>query len=244
MAMKPNFKRKQKRRVHGATFWDAEYTNPSHLKLSETESGDLAKFMRWVARQDREDIPPEAAAAIDVGCGNGRNLIYLAREYGVPGTGIDISSAAIKQARAHSTDLPITYHVGSAGAPLPVADESQTLALDMMTSHFLNSAERTALREELYRVLMPGGYLFLKTFLKDDDLHTERLLKEHPGPEPGTYIHPVMGVPEYVYDEATLRSFLSERFLIHKVYRSHQHRFRGRARKRRTIAVYAQKDFR
>ena len=52
--MKPNFKRKQKRRVHGATFWDAEYTNPRHLKLSETESSDLAKFMRWVARQDRD----------------------------------------------------------------------------------------------------------------------------------------------------------------------------------------------
>jgi hypothetical protein len=52
-----------------------------------------------------------------------------------------------------------------------------------------------------------------------------------------------MGVPEYVYSEAALVSFLQERFIVHKIYRSHKHTSKGRARKRRTISIYAEKDY-
>ncbi len=244
MARKPNFTQKKKRARHGAAFWDHEYTHAEHLKLSTAESGDLAKFTRWLTRRDRPEILSPLGSAIDVGCGNGRNLIFLAREFGVPGVGIDISAAAITQATRAAADLPLTFAVGSGGNPLPSADNSQTIALDMMTSHFLDRAGRTALREELFRVLQPGGFLFMKTFLKDGDKHTERLLAEHPGTEPGSYRHPVLGVTEYVYSENELVSFLRERFIIHRVYRSHKHVFRGKARKRRTISVYAEKDWR
>lgn len=243
MAVKPNFQKKKKRKVHGAAFWDKEYTNPEHLKLSLTESGDLAKFMRWLSRQETDLFGRGNARVFDAGCGNGRNLIYLAREFKLRGTGVDVSSAAIAQARRASHDLPITYTVSSAGKPLPCDDSSQALVLDMMTSHFLSKTERTALRDELYRILLPGGFLFMKTFLKDEDVHTARLLKEHPGPEAGSYIHPVMGVPEYVYSEDELLTFLGEKFLIRKVYRSHRHATKGGTGKRRTISVYAEKDY-
>lgn len=243
MARKPNFVQKKKRKVHGSAFWDKEYTNPEHLKLSTAESQDLAKFTRWLIRRDRGDLLHTEQSAIDAGCGNGRNLIFLNQSFEMKGVGVDISSAAIAQAKAASKNMPIEYHVGTAANPLLAEDESQALALDMMTSHFLNQDGRFALREEIFRVLQPGGYLFMKTFLKDGDLHTERLLKDHPGPEPGSYIHPVMGVPEFVYTEEELISFLSERFIIRKVYRSHKHVSRGKARKRRTISVYAEKDY-
>lgn len=244
MAYKPNFKKKKKRKVHGATFWDAEYTNPEHLQLSENVSADLEKFIRWFGRQKGlQPIFDAGNQVLDAGCGNGRNLIYLARHYGLTGTGVDISAAAIAQAKKASADLPIVYHVGSSGEPLPVANESQSLALDMMTSHFLSKSERETLRDEMYRVLMPGGYLFMKTFLKDEDRHTARLLKDYPGKEEGSYIHPVMGVAEYVYSEEELVAFLSEKFLIRKVDRSHRHTAKGRAGKRRTISIYAEKDY-
>lgn len=243
MAVKPNFTKKKKRKVHGATFWDTEYTNPSHLKLSTVESGDLAKFTRWLERQKGTIELEKNASVIDAGCGNGRNLIYLAKTFGLHGVGIDISSAAIAQARRASEGLGIAYHVGTAGSPLPVEDASQSLALDMMTSHFLDKAGRTRLRDELHRALVPGGFLFMKTFLKDEDLHTARLLKDHPGEELGSYIHPVMGVPEYVYSEEELVNFLSEKFIIRKIYRSHRHAVKGGAGKRRTISIYAEKDY-
>lgn len=244
MPMKPNFTKKKKRQVHGPTFWDTEYNNPQYLKLSTNESEDLAKFTRWVERFGRGDILSAEASALDAGCGNGRNLIFLAREFGMKGVGIDISKSAITQAEAASKDFNIKYGVQSAAEPMPAPDASQTLVLDMMTSHFLNKAERAKLRDELHRTLVPGGFLFMKTFLKDKDLHTARLLNEAPGQEKGSYIHPVMGVPEYVYSEEELVEFLSEKFIIRKIYRSHKHAFKGRARKRRTISIYAEKDYR
>lgn len=245
MARKPNFTPKKKRKVHGATFWDMEYTNPQHLKLSTVESGDLVKFARWLIRQKRVDIIEEHASAIDAGCGNGRNLIWLARECGMRGIGVDISSAAIATARraAAEAEHPLKFHVGSAGAPLPAEDESQSLALDMMTSHFLTKAERESLRDELFRVLKPGGFLFMKTFLLDEDQHSARLIAEAPGPEAQSYVHPVMGVPEYVYSEAELVEFLSEKFLIRNIKRSHRHKSKDGRGKRRTISIYAEKDY-
>lgn len=244
MPRKPNFVRKKKRKVHGATFWDQEYTNPEHLKLSVNASEDLAKFTRWLVRRKREDILTPPAHAIDVGCGNGRNLIYLAHQFGLSGFGLDISSAAIAQAKRASQELGISYLVQSAADPIPQEDESSRLALDMMTSHFLDEAGRTQLRDELFRVLEPGGFLFMKTFLKDKDNHTARLLAEHPGPEPGSYIHPIMGVPEYVYSEDELVGFLSEKFIVRQLYRSHRHTSKGgKGGKRRTISIYAEKDY-
>jgi SAM-dependent methyltransferase len=242
MAYKPNFTRKKKRQQHGETFWDAEYTNPSHLKLSVNQSEDLEKFTRWLTRQKRTDLLSPAGTVLDVGCGNGRNLIFLAREFGVHGIGYDIAKAAIAQAVAASKGLPIMYKARSIAGPLTVPDASQGLVLDMMTSHFLNQEDRRFLRDEIFRSLTPGGFLFIKTFLKDEDIHTKRLLAEFPGTEAGSYIHPVMGVAEYVYSEEELVNFLSEKFTIHKIYRSHKHAFRGQARKRRTITLYVEKN--
>lgn len=242
MAHKPNFTRKKKRKQHGATFWDSEYKNPTHLKLSTEPSEDLEKFTRWLIRQKRHDILGSEGKVLDVGCGNGRNLIYLSQTFGTTGVGYDISKTAVAQAVSASKGLTLSYEARSIAGNFTLADESQDLILDMMTSHFLNQTDRLTLRAETHRVLKPGGYLFMKTFLKDEDLHTKRLLQEFPGTEAGSYIHPVMGVAEYVYSEEELVQFLSEKFIIHKIYRSHKHAFRGQARKRRTITIYAEKN--
>lgn len=242
MAKRP-FIRKQKKKQHGTTFWDNEYKNATHLKLSTDHSEDLEKFTRWVFRQKREDVLSPTSSVLDMGCGNGRNLIFLAQTFGMSGTGYDISTAAISQAIGASKRLALEYTARSMAGDIPLADGSQQLVLDMMSSHFLNEAERLHLRNEMFRVLAPGGFLFMKTFLADGDLHTRRLLIDAPGKEANTYIHPVIGVPEYVYTEEALTDFLGETFIIHKIYRSHKHVLRGRARKRRTISIYAEKDF-
>lgn len=239
--MARHVKNKKKNR-HGTAFWDQEYTQAEHLALSEDASGDLMKFGRWMERRSKRTLLNPMNSAIDLGCGNGRNLIYLANTFGMRGVGYDSSAAAIKEAKRLSEGTNLTYEVRSMVGKITVPDESQTLALDMMSSHFLKKDERELLRDEIHRVLKPGGFLFMKTFLSDEDLHTIRLLKEAPGDEPGSYIHPVIGVQEYVYSEAELREFLEEKFIIHKVYTSHKHKSKGKAWKRRTISIYAEKD--
>ncbi len=237
------FIRKIKRKVHGATFWDNEYAHDGgNLKLSDDASDDFEKFTRWLLRQ-KEGLKLNGATNVtDVGCGNGRNLIFLARHFGCRGYGYDISGAAISHAKKLAVDLPLKFEVRPLADPINVPNSSQQLVLDMMASHFLDEKGRMNLREEIDRILKPGGWIFMKTFLRDEDLHTARLLREFPATEAGSYIHPVIGVAEHAYTEEELVNFLEERFVIHKIYRSHRHVLHGKARKRRTISVYAQKD--
>ena len=234
---------KRKHIRHGTAFWDHEYANRAgHLKLSTEAGEDLVKFTRWLVRETGKELLNPTSSALDLGCGNGRNLIFLAREFGMHGLGYDTSVAAIKEAESLSSEFNLSYTVRSIAGTLDVPDKSQTFVLDMMTSHILGRDERRVLRDEIYRVLSPGGYLFMKTFLRDGDLHTRRLLRDHAGKEEGTYVHPVIGVEEFVYSEDELVYFLSEKFVVHKTYASHKHILKGKARKRRTISVYAEKS--
>lgn len=235
----------RKNNRHGTAFWDQEYTKAEHLSMSVEASGDLEKFTRWLERSTKRTVLNPTSSVVDFGCGNGRNLLYLAGSFGMHGLGHDSSGAAIKEAKmlAEREEANLQYEVRSmAGLHPNIPDESQTLALDMMSSHFLNQEERELLRDETFRVLKPGGYLFMKTFLKDEDIHTRRLIAEKPGTEEDSYIHPVIGAQEYVYSEEVLVDFLSEKFTVLKTYPSHKHKSKGKARKRRTISVYAQKN--
>jgi SAM-dependent methyltransferase len=222
-------------------FWNREYRTSEHLALSSDPSEDLQKFIRFLERKSGHEFLNSHARVLDLGTGNGRNLVYLAQQFGMPGIGYDISDVAIQEAQATSENLPIEYEARSIASGLPIANESITLALDMMTSHFLKKAEREQLREEIIRVLRPGGWLFFKSFLAEEDINVRRLLHEHPADEEGAYIHPRMGVYEYVWTEDAVRDFFEPYFEIHKFHKSHKHLKRGRAGKRRTFSAYLEK---
>jgi SAM-dependent methyltransferase len=104
-------------------FWDREYRTSEHLALSTTHSEDLEKFCRYLIRHYKFQYLNEAATALDLGCGNGRNLIFLAENFGIRGTGFDISDVAIEHAVRQTGELPIQYEVRSIAETLPVADE-------------------------------------------------------------------------------------------------------------------------
>lgn len=220
-------------------FWDKEYKKGAHLALSVAPSEDLQKFLRWYEREYDKPLLSSRSSVLDLGCGNGRNLIYLAKEFGVKGNGIDTSHEAIAQAKKLSAELPLTYEVRSIAGVLPAPDLSQTLVLDMMVSHFLNKEERANLYKEIARVLKPDGWLFLKTFLLDEDRHAARLLREYPADEAGSYIHPEFGGVEHVFTEDEIRADLAPYFGVEKTTKSHRHR--GHAAKRRSMSVYARK---
>jgi SAM-dependent methyltransferase len=227
----------------GKDFWNKEYKSAGHLALSNNPSEDFMKFTRWLLREHGNEFLSKRASALDLGCGNGRNLIYLSQNFGVKGLGIDISKEAIEQAKSMSADLPLEYIVGSIATDLPVPDSSQTFVMDMMTSHFLKLDEREKLISEIARVLKPGGWLFLKTFLKDEDEHAQRLIKENPAEEKNSYIHPKIGLAEHVFTEDEIEKSLKDKFTIEKITKSHGHLKNGQAFKRRSMSIYAQRNF-
>jgi len=232
---------KRTRKHKKQKFWDKEYAQKSHLALSADPSGDLLKFLRWLERRGGHAQLNQTSTVLDVGCGNGRNLVHMSKEFGMRGVGIDNSSEAVRQAKELSAELPLKYHVRSAAEALPMADSSCTFVLDMMASHVLSEKDRKNLLREIVRVLKPGGWLFFKTFLLDEDRHAKRLLREHPGGEKGSYVHPKIGIEEHVFTEEEISEMLSENFEIHKVQRSHKHLRGNKAFKRRNMSVYAEK---
>ncbi len=60
---------------------------------------DLEKFTRWLERNYGGKVLNPLTRVLDLGCGNGRNLIYLAKEFGCRGGGFDLSAEAIKLAK-------------------------------------------------------------------------------------------------------------------------------------------------
>ncbi len=224
------------------SFWEKQYKRPTHLTLSDEPAEDLEKFCRFLERASGRAHMNVTTQVVDIGCGNGRNLVYLSRTFGMRGFGYDLSREAIEQATTAAAGLPLKFVVQDMRKPIPLPDASCTMALDMMASHILNKQERDDLLYEVLRVLKPGGWFFFKSFLLDDDANAARMLRENPGPEEGMYMHPEIGHAEYVWTLGAIRKQYEDFFKIHKIEKSFKHRrVDGSPWKRRTVSVYLEK---
>lgn len=126
--------------------WDAIYqggavkvpVNPSTLVLETTAN-----------------LPP--GVALDIGMGNGRNAVYLARK-GWKVTGIDVSREAIKQAQAAAAKVGATLEANVARfEDIPPARAKYDLILCMYVS---SVATRNAAK--IIDMLKPGGILVVE----------------------------------------------------------------------------------
>lgn len=236
----------------GEKGYNSGQSSQPQLALSLNPSEDLIKFIRWIEREYDTDKNSgsffnQKDSVVDFGCGNGRNLLFLSETYGINGSGFDISKEAITQAKTLATqeNLPLEFNVDtiahSPTNPFPFKNEQYSLALDMMTSHFLNKEERKEFYEEVHRSLKYDGWFFLKTFLLDEDENAKRMIKDYPTLEHNSYIHPSIGVAEHVFVEKEIKKDLEPFFTIHKITRSHGHLRKGQAFKRRSMSIYAQK---
>lgn len=229
----------------GKTFWEHEYQDASHLAMSHNPSSDMMEFMRWSDRQkDELDRVVDEPRVLDIGCGNGRNVHFLETASGATGAGFDISQEAIYQAQkeAKNPDQFVVHDLHT--FPYPAGDQSADLVLDMMSSHVLNSEERVEMRKEIDRILMPGGFIFYKTFLLDGDANAKEMIGKRPGDEKNSYVHHRIGHTEYVLSQqGIIDEIEGHGWIIHKLSKSHRHMIKGQKGKRRTISVYIQKPY-
>jgi SAM-dependent methyltransferase len=101
---------------------------------------------------------------LDVGCGPGRNAVFLASR-GHSVVGVDGSDAAIDQAREHARDkgVDIRFLVSDATS-LAELDQRYDTVLDSALYHCLPEESRTAYAAALHRVTKPGARLHLFCF--------------------------------------------------------------------------------
>lgn len=100
--------------------------------------------------------------ALDVGCGTGTNVMYLAR-HGWQATGVDFAAAAIATARRRADGIPgVRFIQGDAtkltelGISTPIE-----LALDMGTFHSLPDQDKPLYVRQLAALLTPGTPLMM-----------------------------------------------------------------------------------
>lgn len=101
------------------------------------------------------------ARVLDVGCGMGRHALAIQR-LGYEVTGIDLSEALLREARAHDSEQAVTWVQGDMRR-LPFADESFDAAVNLFTSfgYFDAEADNEAVLRQLRRVVKPGGKLLI-----------------------------------------------------------------------------------
>ena len=116
--------------------------------------------------------------ALDLGCGTGTNLFYLA-EHGWSVTGIDFISKPIRKAKKKLKGLPATLlvedvaHLISLDIPGPY-----DLLLDVGCFHNLSISEREKVVAGIRYWLKPGASIMIYAFQPENDSNSKGISRE------------------------------------------------------------------
>lgn len=165
----------QTKKANGAR-WDQIYlspdakvpVNPSALVLETTAS-----------------LKP--GAALDVGMGNGRNAIYLARK-GWKVTGVDLSDAAVKQAQQEAAKLKVEIEARAGDVEKMVLGRER---YDLIVCTYVNMVAIRAAKKFI-DALKPGGIL---------------IVEGHHAEAQALGLRPVAGGPAGYFDNQLLRTY-------------------------------------
>lgn len=157
----------------------------------------------WLA----DGIVPRAGAALDIGCGNGRNAVLLARS-GFTVEGIDYSQAAIEWAGQRVREAGVTLSLRHASVfDFEVAPGSYDLIYDSGCFHHMPPHRRDGYVRLVAAALKPGAWFGMVCFrpeggsgLSDDEVYERGTLGGGLG-----------------YSEARLREVWGDLFKIHEL---------------------------
>lgn len=144
-----------------------------------------------------------AGAVLDLGCGNGRHLLHLARA-GFTVTGLDISLSGLRLARQWLAEEGLSAPLTQADFryPLPLRSAAFDALLATQVIHHARLAEVRLAIAEIHRVLVPGGLALISVASRQDDG-----IRYHEI-EPGTFV-PLngeeKGLPHHIFSPDELR---------------------------------------
>ena len=128
----------------GTPPWDIGRPQPAIIRLAET--GQIT------------------GSVLDVGCGTGENVLYLA-EHGFTAAGIDGAPTAIRKARDKAKRRGLTANFEVADAlNLAMPREQFDTVIDSGLFHVFSDDDRDRYRDSLGRVVRAGGAYFLMCF--------------------------------------------------------------------------------
>jgi len=146
--------------------WELSYAD--HLNGSSLWGGNVIPVLEPAVRELRAR---DVRTVVDVGCGDGRNLLGLCQA-SFACTGVDISPTALERAGDHlRSQNQSAFLVEASLTKLPFATESveAVTAFDV----FGQVPDSTTAISEFARVLKPGGVIFLNAFSTSDGTYGE-----------------------------------------------------------------------
>lgn len=128
--------------------WDQRYSENDRIWSGQPNQALVAEVA---------DLPP--GRALDVGCGEGADVVWLARQ-GWDVTGLEVSGVALQRARQHTDEAGVAVrwvHSGLVEAALAPA------GFDLVSAHYpaLLHTDDHACERALLRAVAPGGTLLL-----------------------------------------------------------------------------------
>jgi SAM-dependent methyltransferase len=116
---------------------------------------EMPRFTALLQEQDARTI-------LDLGCGTGRHLLYLAQQ-GFAVSGIDSAptALAISQQRLHERGLTAELRLQDIFDRLPYPDGAFEALLSTQVIHHARLIQIQALVQEIERILKPNGLIFI-----------------------------------------------------------------------------------
>jgi ubiquinone/menaquinone biosynthesis C-methylase UbiE len=124
-------------------------------RVSTEIQEDLPKIVRLFKKKGIKNV-------LDLGCGSGRHLVYLAKN-GFEVYGIDIADYGLKIAKdwLKKEGLKANIKIGSIYKRLPYEDNSFDAIVSTQTLHHEKIKNIRKLIKEIERILKPNGLIFI-----------------------------------------------------------------------------------
>jgi SAM-dependent methyltransferase len=220
--------------------WAAEYDKggiPSSAR--ETPSGAVT----WAVQELKQQNYP-LREALDLGCGKGRNSLYLA-EQGMHVTAMDFTPNAIRHleesAREKNLSEKIRPLLMDVTEPWPIPPASMDLVIDTFCfKHITHREARDGYKEQLLRSLRTRGH-YLISFASIGDGYYGQYIVQSPeaeGEEVQLAIDPVNGIESVLFTRKHVLCFFEpELTLFAEIHHNKPSEMHGETYQRSTYAL-------
>lgn len=217
--------------------WDEEYSRggiPSSVR--EEASGSVVDFINFAASGGVTNGP-----AIDVGCGSGRNAIYLA-EQGFDVVALDYARSQIEHLERLVKRLGLAEkvhpHLGDVREQWPVADGSIVCGIDAFCfKHQISPSDVQGYVQAASRAFRPGGLTMISFAGREDGYYSQFPLSDEVGV--GQVIcDPVNNIFSKLYDPEEVISLFKEFDVQQSLVKRKTNEMHGHSYQRETHILY------